>query len=99
MVRALHVQVGEAAVTVQEFNAVVLVTELDAALAVQLDARPFVQPKAVIVQMHAHLEVPRQINAGDALAGEVNGGLEAVAAVVDLNAVPQGGRSHRRLGC
>ena len=56
VVGAVHVQVSEAVVAVEEFDAVVLVAEFDLAFGVQLDASAFVQAEVIVVQVHAHLK-------------------------------------------
>ena len=93
MVRAVYVQVGEAAVAIEEFDAVVLVADLDPALAVQLDTRPLVKAEVVVVQVYTHLEGAGQVNAGGPFAFEVDPRVEVVTAVVNLNAVPHGRRA------
>ena len=42
VILCIYIQVRDAAVAVEEFNAVVLIADLDPARAIQLDARPFV---------------------------------------------------------
>jgi len=87
MVLALHVQVGEATVAVEELDPLVAIAQFDAALAFQFKAGPFVETKRVVMKIQADAETAAQSDSCGPLPFHMDAGFEMVCSIVDLDSV------------
>lgn len=88
MVLTIYVQMAETTFAVQKLDSIVFVAHLDLTFAIQFNARAFVQAHVVVSQINSGVVIALKINPGRSFPVQMNGCLEVILPVVDLDAVP-----------